>query len=71
MSKKPRVRVIKESETGLNEQFLDVKTNRVMSRREFADAIERGEYPDYHVMRMNNKRIPRSNPDKSKNNNLD
>lgn len=68
---KPRLEVVDESDTGLNRIFRDTKTNEILSRREAADRIERGEYPDYHIMHKDNRRIPRSNPDHSKNNNLD
>ncbi|MEQ8349833.1 MAG: hypothetical protein RH862_00010 [Leptospiraceae bacterium] len=67
---KKKVEVTKESATGLNQRFRDKETNREMTRGEFADAIERGKYPGYHVEKANNKRVPRSNPDKSKGNNL-
>ncbi|MEH7122095.1 hypothetical protein V7127_02500 [Bacillus sp. JJ1773] len=66
-----KVKVVHESDSGLNQKFLDPSTKKEMTRKQFADAIEKGQYPGYHVMRMNNKRIPRSNPDRSKNNNLD
>lgn len=71
MPKTPRIEVIKENKSGLNQSFRDNQTGKVMTRGEFADAIQKGLYDDYHVMKQNNKRIPRSNPDRSKNNNLD
>jgi hypothetical protein len=68
------VKVTKQSSTGLNLQFFDSKKNRTMSRGEFADAIESGLYPDYHVRHIKvgnvEKRIPASNPDNNENNNL-
>ncbi|HPL15909.1 MAG TPA: hypothetical protein PL180_04375 [Spirochaetota bacterium] len=68
------VKVTKQSSTGLNLRFLDTKKHKTMSRGEFADAIERGVYPDYHVKHIKigdvEMRIPASNPDKSENNNL-
>ncbi|MDV2683756.1 hypothetical protein RYX56_05465 [Alkalihalophilus lindianensis] len=62
MSKKERLKVTKESGTGLNKMFKDTKTGRTMTRGKTADAIEAGKYPGYHVMKKDNKRIPRSNP---------
>jgi len=68
------VKVTKESSTGLNKEFYDPAKNRTMSRGQFADAIERGDYPDYHIRHFKNgnetMRIPASNPDKKTNNNL-
>jgi hypothetical protein len=70
--KKPRLEVTSESPTGLNKRFLDTQTGKELTRGQLADAIERGEYPGYHVMvDLENRRIPRSNPDRSKANNLD
>lgn len=66
---KPRLEVIKESETGLNQKFRDTKTGETLTRGQVADRIK--DYPDYHVMRSEGKRIIRSNPDRSKSNNLD
>lgn len=68
------VRVKKENASGLNTHFLDQKTNTTMTRGTFADKIEAGLYPGYHVMhkKVGNKviRIPRTNPDNSDKNNL-
>ncbi len=68
------VKVTKQSSTGLNTEFYDTKKNKTLSRGAFADAIEKGDYPDYHLKHMKTdtgvKRIPASNPDKSENNNL-
>lgn len=69
MSKKPRLIVVKESKTGLNQQFLDTKTRKVLNRGDVVKNIKN--YPDYHIMKRDGKNIVRSNPDKSKNNNLD
>ncbi|SET55138.1 hypothetical protein SAMN05660297_02732 [Natronincola peptidivorans] len=67
--KEPRLKVIKESPTGLNQKFLDTETNEVVNRGYVADNID--DYPGYHVMNKNKKRIIRSNPDGCKDNNLD
>ncbi|MDY7224644.1 hypothetical protein [Halalkalibacterium halodurans] len=61
--KKGRVEVIKENDTGLNKMFKDRQTGQVMTRGQFADAIEQGKYEDYHVMKQDGRRIPRSNRD--------
>ncbi len=71
MSGKKNVRVTREKPTGRNERFLDPDKGREMSRTEFADRIDNGEYSGYHVRDINNKRTPVSNPDKSEGNNLD
>ncbi|WP_073196172.1 DUF3892 domain-containing protein [Caloranaerobacter azorensis] len=69
MSKKPRLKVIDESKTGLNRKFLDTKTGKILTRGQVADNID--DYPDYHIMKKDGKRIIRSNPNKSKKDNLD
>ncbi|MNZ81316.1 hypothetical protein D3C78_999790 [compost metagenome] len=66
---KPRLEVVQESKTGLNQKFKDNKTGEILSRGEVANRIN--EFPDYHVMRVDGKRVIRSNPDKSEKNNLD
>lgn len=70
MTKKPRLNVVDESSTGLNRKFEDTATGDILSRGKVADKIEQGQYPGYHIMNKGGKRIPRSNPDKSKDNNL-
>ncbi|WP_339063609.1 hypothetical protein [Tepidibacillus marianensis] len=69
MSKQPRLKVIKESKTGLNTKFLDTQTGQILTRGQVADNISK--YDDYHVMKKGSKRIIRSNPDRSTDNNLD
>ncbi|MED1603039.1 hypothetical protein [Alkalihalophilus marmarensis] len=68
MPKKPRLEVIKESDTGLNKKFRDNKTGQTLTRGQVADNIK--EYDDYHVMKINNKRVIRSNPNGKSNDNL-
>ncbi len=65
------VRVTSEEESGRNQKFHDDKSGRNMTRTEFADKIEEGKYPDYHVRVVNGLRTPVSNPDRSEGNNLD
>ena len=40
-------------------------------RPELVRQIEKGNYPGYHVRKINNVKTPASNLDKSENNNLD
>lgn len=69
MSRKPRLKVIDESPTGLNKIFIDTTTGKVYTRGEVADNINK--FPDYHVMKKDGKRIIRSNPNNKKEDNLD
>lgn len=42
-----------------------------MSRSQFVQKIKQGNYPNYHIRKVNGIDTPVSNPDKSENNNLD
>jgi hypothetical protein len=65
------VRVTRETDTGRNTNFKDIKTGRAMTREQFVKKIENGSYQnDYHIRKINNVKTPCSNPDKSENNNL-
>ncbi|AAS71213.1 hypothetical protein RBB68_13305 [Leptospira interrogans] len=64
------IKVTKESNTGLNKEFYDPSRGKSMTRGEFVEEIKNGKYPDYHVLDLEGKKIPRSNPDNSKRNNL-
>ena len=66
-----RISVIKENDSGRNESFKDNFKNKTMSRAEFVKEIKKGNYPDYHIRKINNVLTPVSNPDKTRNNNLD
>lgn len=68
MSKK--VSVIKENSTGRNEIFKDNSTGKTMSRAQFVKEIEKGNYSNYHVRKINGVKIPASNPDGKSGNNL-
>lgn len=68
MSKKPKLTVTRESETGLNTHFR-TSTGQNLTRGQVADNIKN--FPDYHVVNQGGKRIIRSNPDNNKYNNLD
>lgn len=65
-----RITVTKESPTGRNIKFVDNSTGETMSRNQFVKKIESGNYPDYHVRKMNGLKTPVSNPDSSSKNNL-
>ena len=66
-----RVTVVKESDTGRNLKFVDNRTNLEMTRAQFVNKIEHGDYDDYHVRKVHGVKTPVSNPDDTKNNNLD
>jgi len=66
-----RVKVINESDTGRNQEFHDNYKNKDMTRKQFVNEIKKGNYPNYHIRKINNIDTPVSNPDKTKDNNLD
>lgn len=66
-----RITVTKESSTGRNEAFHDNFTGKDMTRRQFVREIQKGNYDNYHVRNVNGIDTPVSNPDSSRNNNLD
>lgn len=66
-----RITVTKESSSGRNQKFKDNYTGNDMNRPRFVKSIEQGNYPNYHVRNINGVKTPVSNPDSSKNNNLD
>lgn len=66
-----RVKVTEESDTGRNESFHDNFTGKDMTRSQFVDEIKRGNYDNYHIRNINGVDTPVSNPDSTKNNNLD
>jgi hypothetical protein len=66
-----RVRTTSETSTGRNVRFKDPARPGEMSRSQFVKEIEQGNYPDYHVRKMNGVKTPCSNPDGSEGNNLD
>jgi len=69
MSRK-RVTVTNETSTGRNTNFHDNYTNVDMTRQQFVNEINKGNYNNYHVSKINGVDTPVSNPDKSTNNNL-
>ena len=68
---KKRITVTKESDTGRNQKFHDNHNSSDMTRAQFVKEIEQGQYPNYHVREVNGVKTPVSNPDASRNNNLD
>ena len=67
---KKTVIVTKETSSGRNTGFHDNKTGADMTRSHFVKRIENGNYPEYHVRRVNGVKTPVSNPDQSTGNNL-
>ena len=65
-----RIIVIKESDSGRNEKFHDNRTGKNMSRPQLVQKIEEGQYPNYHIRKIDGVKTPVSNPDKSEGNNL-
>ena len=41
--------VLQESSQGENTRFRDIQTRVMMTCGEFVRAVEKGEYPDYHI----------------------
>lgn len=62
--------VLEENETGKNELFLDLVRGILLSRAEFVQEIESGNYPGYLVADINNLSTPVSKPDSVLLNNL-
>lgn len=71
MANKPKVEVIRESNTGRNERFRDTRTGNEMTRNQFVRAIDRGDYGnDYYHRKINGVDTPVSKPDGDPRNNL-
>ncbi|OEG62190.1 MAG: hypothetical protein BHK79_02790 [Halanaerobium sp. MDAL1] len=66
-----KVSVTKQTKSGRNTQFKDNYSGQTMNKQQFVSKIKSGEYDNYHVRKINGIETPVSNPDKSKNNNLD
>jgi len=66
-----RVKVTQESDTGRNQKFHDNFTGADMTRAKFVREIKSGNYDNYHVRNINGVDTPVSNPDATRNNNLD
>lgn len=65
------VKVTVEDDSGRNQKFHDDKSGKNMTRAEFVKEIEKGNFDDYHVRKINGLKTPVSNPDKKEGNNLD
>ena len=64
------IKVTKESESGLNQKF-HVTSQGEVNRGDLNLQITQGKHPYYHIMHhQSGAKVPRSNPDKSKRNNL-
>lgn len=66
-----RIKVIKETDSGRNTKFHDNRLDKDMTRKQFVDEIEKGNYSNYHVRTINDVKTPVSNPDATRDNNLD
>lgn len=67
---KKKVVVVQESSTGRNNRFYDPARKKELSRADFVKEIKIGNYPDYHIRKINGIETPCSNPDNQSNNNL-
>ena len=67
---KKRVSVTQESDSGRNQHFHDNYSGNDMTRKQFVNEINKGNYENYHVRNINGVPTPVSNPDSSSNNNL-
>ena len=62
--------VLRESDTGRNEEFFDTIKKLPMNREEFVTKINAGEYPGYRVASINGTLTPISKGDNDEGNNL-
>jgi hypothetical protein len=65
-----RVKVTDETDSGRNQTFHDNFTGADMTRAQFVREIEAGNYPRYHLRKINGVTTPVSNPDGKDSNNL-
>lgn len=67
------LKVIKESETGLNTEFVNQETGRKVSLEQAIKQIDKGNpnYSSYQKVVTNGATYIRSKPDSSKNNNIE
>jgi hypothetical protein len=66
-----RVTVTHESPSGRNTNFRDNRTGSNMTRAQFVNQINNGNYEKYYVRDINGVATPVSKPDASLSNNLD
>ena len=62
---------LREDMHGRNVLFLDELTGTTMDVDQFCSAIELGLYPEYHVRKVRNRKVPASNPNALVSDNLD
>jgi len=62
--------VLKENETGRNEEFFDLLKGAFMTREEFVLEIQSNNYPGYQIQDLNKIPAPVSKPDGNPDNNL-
>ncbi len=67
----PRITVTDESDSGRNLSFHDNRTGATMTRSQFVNEINRGNYNQYYVREINGIDTPVSKPDGIESNNLD
>jgi hypothetical protein len=65
------IRAITQTPTGRNTKFKNIKTRKTITLEKFIREIQKGNYNGYHIRKMNNKKVPVSNRDKFKGNNLE
>ena len=65
------VRTTQENDSGRSIKFHDNRTGIDMTRTQFVNEIERGEFPDYYIREINGIKTSVSNPDNKESNNLD
>lgn len=65
-----RISVTSQNSTGRNMTFHDNYTGTNMTRSQFVNQIQNGNYSNYHVRNINGVATPVSNPDSSNRNNL-
>jgi len=67
---KQRLKVTKETSTGLNVQFEDTKTKETLNRTQVIERIDNGKYSGYDHYLRQGKKVIRSKPDGNTKNNL-
>ena len=58
-----RVVVLQESSSGENTRFRDIRSGVQMTRAEFVQEVEKGNYPDYHIRIIDRLKRPVLNRD--------
>lgn len=72
MARKKSLKTTKEAPSGLNIKSMDLKNLTEKRNTELVKMADKGQLPGYHtVKRKGQKKFLRSNPDRTKGNNLD